>query len=811
MLKKYVFFVSLLWVNILIAQQNLDGQIDKLLFNYTNENVSEKVFLHLDKPYYAAGERIWFKAYLVDGIFHKADSLSAVLYVDVLKNGDDKIVNSGRFRLDGGLGHGELLLPDSIANGLYTIRAYTNWMRNFSMDFFYKQTFEVIGGKVSPSPQNIVNTFDFDFQLMPESGYWVDGIQTKVAFKAIDNNGKGIDVSGFILMNDKDTIGKISSEHLGMGFFRIRPKLGAKYTVEVTDNYNRLRKKVELPKTEEFGAVLTIDNFESKDYINLSIRTKYPTYGKPMKIVAQSRGLVAYTGNFQSSDVKTVQNVPRNLLSDGIVHFTLFDESNNPICERLVFNTQPKSFNVKLISNKPSFSKREKTTLEFEITDDNGKPIDESFFSLAVTDASQVLQGKNQENIYTYFFLGSDLKGQVEQPAYYFDSKNEKAQKHLDLLMMTQGWTRFQWREVFSNNKKDFAYYPEVGINISGKALKSNKKALKEAIHITGLLRNEETRQSIMNDTELNGKFDIYGLNFQDSADLVLTAWKNEDEKEYITQLEFPERQKGEFIKRSPVFSFQKEEEVAKEYIDNAKFSIALEKNVFYTELKTLDVKAKKEQKVDNRRPYGDKVYKSLDYRKMGGVGGLSVLESMQSRLPGIEIKCNYTGKNCQVRVRGNVSMNGNNEPLYLLDGVPVEQFVIQAMPLHEIERVDVLTGASAIIYGPRAAAGVINVLTRSGSTQDPSEIETPFAKIHRVMGYNKVKEFYTPKYNEPNPPADHDARATIFWSPMIKVTKGWSRVEFFNSDETTEVHCLMQGMDGKGKVGIGSLIYKVK
>lgn len=811
-MKKFLFFICVLSFNLLIAQDNNTVSFEKLLLSFTNENVTEKVFLHLDKPYYAAGERVWFKAYLVDGVFHKADSLSAVLYVDILKNGDSKIINSGNFRLDGGLGHGELLLPDSIANGFYTIRAYTNWMRNFSSDFFFKQTFEVIGGKAIQATQNMANSFDFDLQFMPESGHLVDGIQNKVAFKAIDNNGKGIDFQGVILMNNKDTLGKISSEHLGMGFFRVRPKFGVKYSVSVKDpSNNKFEKIFELPKVEEFGAVLSVDNFESKDYINLSIRTKFPNYGNPMKIVAQSRGLVAYTGSFQSSEVKTVQNVPRNLLSDGIVHFTLFDEANNPICERLVFNTLPKPFNIKLSSNKPTFRKREKTTLEFEVTDENGKPVDESFFSLAVTDAAQVLQGKNQENIYSYFFLGSDLKGQVEQPAYYFESKNEKAQKHLDLLLMTQGWTRFNWKDVFSSTPKKYDFYPEVGININGRVVKSNNKALKESIHITGLLKNEEVSQTIMNDTEINGVFNIYGLNFQDSADLVLTAWKNENQKDYITYLEFPKQQVGEVIKRSPVFTFQKEQEISNEYIENAKFLIALEKDAIITELQTLNVKAKREKVVDNRRPYGDRVYKTIDYRKNGSVGGLSVLESMQSQLAGIEIKCNYTGKNCQVRIRGNVSMMGNNEPLYLLDGVPVEQFAIQALPLNQIERVDVLTGASAIIYGPRAAAGVINVLTKNGNPNDSSELETPFAKKHRVKGYNRVKEFYLPKYDVPNPPADHDARATIYWNPMIKVTKGWSKVEFFNSDESTEVNCIIQGIDGKGNVGIGNLTYKVQ
>jgi hypothetical protein len=261
----------------------------------------------------------------------------------------------------------------------------------------------------------------------------------------------------------------------------------------------------------------------------------------------------------------------------------------------------------------------------------------------------------------------------------------------------------------------------------------------------------------------------------------------------------------------SPVFTFKNTENQANEYIENAKMIMAVEKGFFYTELKEVSVKAKKEKKVDHRRPYGDKFIKTVKMES-NSVAGVSVLEYLQSRAPGIEIKCDYTGKNCQVRIRGNVSMSGNNEPTFLLDGVAVEMQTIQALPLYDIEMVDILTGAASVAYANRGAAGVINVLTkRANPNLDPKDILSEGVKVHRVKGYDRVKEFYMPKYDAPNPPADHDARATIYWNPMIKVTKGWSKIEFFNTDEATEVHCLMQGVDGKGAVGIGRAVYKIK
>jgi hypothetical protein len=524
--------------------------------------------------------------------------------------------------------------------------------------------------------------------------------------------------------------------------------------------------------------------------------------------VAQSRGVVAYTGSFKSSDVKVVQNVPRNILQDGIVQLTLFDENGKPVCERLVYNTSPKMFNVKLTPNKNVFKKREKTSLEFEVTDLAGKPIDEAYFSLAVTDGTQVLDAAYAQNIYTYFFLSSDLKGQVEQPAYYFDDSNEKAKKHLDLLLMTQGWTRFAWQDVIGNKKFTYPYLPEPGITISGQAYKTGKRKVNKSLQISGYVSNLTDKQMTMTETLTDGKFSLYGLDFTDSADLMINAYISNKDNEYETFIDAEVWQGSEILNLAPVFAFQSNELAVDEYIQNVKMNLAVEKGFFFTELQEVSVKAKKEKPIDQRRPYGDKYIRTVKVEN--NISGVSPVQYLQGRVPGVEIKCDYTGGNCQIRIRGNASMNGNNQPTFLLDGVPVEQFVIETLSILEVDKIDVLSGAATMIYGNRGAAGVINVLTKRANP-NKNEIVADGVKVHRVKGFNLVKEFYMPKYDAPNPPADPDGRATIYWNPMVKVTKGWSKVEFFNTDENTQVNCILQGMDGKGAVGIGRASYKVE
>lgn len=114
------------------------GQLE----NYANAYPQEKVYLHLDKPYYAAGDDIWFKAYVTIGQFNLLSGLSKILYVDLI-NRHEQVAQSLRLPLIGGVTVGDFKLADSLSEGNYRIRAYTNWMRNFEEELFYDRTLPV--------------------------------------------------------------------------------------------------------------------------------------------------------------------------------------------------------------------------------------------------------------------------------------------------------------------------------------------------------------------------------------------------------------------------------------------------------------------------------------------------------------------------------------------------------------------------------------------------------------------------------------------------------------------------------------------
>ena len=119
----------------------------------------EKVHLHLDKPYYAAGDSIWFKAYVVAAEDNKLSGISKILYAELIDD-RDSVVQSLRLPLAAGLGSGNFSLADTLQEGKYRVRAYTQWMRNFGEDFFFDKTVPI--GNVTPG--NITSDIQYVYK-----------------------------------------------------------------------------------------------------------------------------------------------------------------------------------------------------------------------------------------------------------------------------------------------------------------------------------------------------------------------------------------------------------------------------------------------------------------------------------------------------------------------------------------------------------------------------------------------------------------------------------------------------------------------
>lgn len=460
-MKNTLLVLLLFFAKIAFGQEDFGQKVAYKLLDYSYVNGVEKVFLHLDKPNYTVGENVCFKSYIMEGAKYKSDPSTEVFYCDLLENQSGALIKKATFKSYTGLGDGFFTIPDSLVSGKYIFRAYTKYMENFDEKFFFRQNINIF----NPNKEALKNVLPFDFYLyfMPESGKLVEDIQTKVSFKVSDNQGQSIDCQGIIVGQKGDTITSFTTEKLGLGYFRLKPKANERYSAKLT--INGKTKDFPLPKTEQYGYILNIDNSTSLETVSLGVKAKLPEneLKKPMLIIGQARGNFAFLGRFESSNSKTVLAIPKAMFPDGIVHFTVFDAKGIPFAERIIYNKSPNLLNINVLVEKEKTQNIENLALLFSVFDRDGKPIDANL-SLSVTDSSQVMEDEFAQNMTSYLPLVADMKTSVESPSYYFDRKNPDASKQLDLLMMSQNWSRFTWKNILQDEKNKNRFGAEKNI-----------------------------------------------------------------------------------------------------------------------------------------------------------------------------------------------------------------------------------------------------------------------------------------------------------------------------------------------------------
>ncbi len=109
---------------------------------YTDKLPDEKIYLHTDKTFFKPGEDIWFRGYLVEGSSHTVQKTSHVVYVELI-NPRGTVDRTLTLLAQKDQLHGDFHLDESAPGGLYKIRAYTQWMKNFGEETFFEKEIQV--------------------------------------------------------------------------------------------------------------------------------------------------------------------------------------------------------------------------------------------------------------------------------------------------------------------------------------------------------------------------------------------------------------------------------------------------------------------------------------------------------------------------------------------------------------------------------------------------------------------------------------------------------------------------------------------
>ncbi len=804
----------------------LKNTVVKLQSFYSGHTI-EKAYLHFDKPYYVAGDTIYFKAYVTFGEQHELSRQSGVLYADLI-GPRNNIYKSIKLQLKDGLAWGDFALADSLVKGIYKIRAYTQLMKNVSGSAIFEQPVP-IGSFNYPKPDNKALENKADLQFFPEGGDLVYGLNSKVAFKAINSTGLGLNVKGVVTDNDGKTITSFASTHLGMGFFNLTPEEGKTYKADVTFA-DGTQHTFNLPAPAASGIFFNITN-EDPDKLTLGISCNSAFYSqnqnKEFNVVINS-GVAVSSASVKLNNPLLAINLSKKQFRTGVMQFTLFSPAGEPLTERLVFIQQPDLLKLKINSDKTSYSAREKISFSLNAMNKSDSLV-AGHFSVSVIDEGKVPIDENKENtILSWLLLSSDLQGYIEEPNYYFANINKETQANLDVLMLTQGYRRFTWKKLLNDGYPQQPAQPENELEIKGLVTTLRGKPIERGkVNLVSI----EGGPMLTQITDKDGRFDFIKLSFTDSARFILKAATEKDRSD--TRIKYLVDPPEKISMKTYQQSFAGFDSLMANSLRNRRMqqeSVVKYGKITGRLLKEVKIKETKENPFEAVRIPGeaDQLLNRSDIQSEGRLSdclngklvGVTFVQDETTLIntpylsipvglgSGVQSKLDPAHPNATAG-----TFKGNPPMLIVVDDVKQpKEYRIDDVNLNDVEKVEVFRYASTTIFGPGGGAGVIYITTATGGGKASTRGNAVGILPITAQGFYKAREFYSPKYETGLASKEPDLRSTIFWKPELVTDKtGNASFDYYNADGPGTYRVVIEGIDEKGNIGRQVYRYKVE
>jgi hypothetical protein len=783
----FYLFILLLFTCASAQAQRFDSALSKL----NKEYKQEKLYLHFDRDVYNAGDTIWFKAYLFTGNY--PSQISKTLYAELL---DDKgkvlerrtapiVMSSAAAAFD---------LPPNLANSVVYIRAYTKWMLNFDSSFIYTKAITIATLKKTDkefiAPRGSLHFF-------PEGGDLVQDVASRVAYKATDQFGMPINISGDVLDNKSNKILSFKSEHDGMGSFELQPKPGEIYKAIWKDEKGKTHETL-LPVAKQNGIVIEVSNNLLQIEFKIKRAANSPLLYPFVYVVAQMNQQLLYKAKANLTKLISVSGIiPSESLPSGIVQVTILTPDETPIAERITFiNPSASSFITDLNTALNDMGKRKKNVIQIDVPDTIACNL-----SVSITDADLDPVAKG-DNIFSNVLLTSDIKGYVHQPAYYFSSDADSVADHLDLVMMTNGWRRFNWKNIMANHWPKIIYQPENYIAIEGQIHGLNKTLLANK-ELNGVieLKNKD-REFLSTPVFVDGKFIFPDMIFYDTAKLFY-QFNNDKNKSLTSKASFdiktnllkatlqlkPDSLSLLSLIKLDTSIIAKNIKIYKEQLSD----LELRKVKTLKEVVITTKKKSKQEMMDEE--YTSGLFSGGDNRTflpeddLSFLSSQSVLSYLQSRVAGLQVS---TGAQPSISWRGSPTALFMNE-------IVQDIGMIQTIPMSDVAMIKVFNPPFFGAFGA-GAGGAVAVYLKKGATGNQM---TKGLDNVTISGYSPVKEFYSPDYSKINQMIGADYRKTLYWNPFVITDKKKRRIllPFYNNDITKKIKIIVEGCNEDGKL----------
>ncbi|SFG60495.1 hypothetical protein [Pedobacter insulae] len=637
-----------------------------------------------------------------------------------------------------------------------------------------------------------------DLQYMPEGGVMVNGIYGKVAFKALDTDGLGREIEGSIVNNTNEVVSIFKSIYKGMGSFYLLPKKGERYTAVYKQNGKEMQ--LDLPLAKDNGTTMRIDHLSKPDSLLIYIKaSESKRSDQHYELIAQAGDENLMALSFSLKNGFTNLKLAKNIFPDGIIHFTLFSPDQLPLNERQVFINNRQKIELALKTNKYSYKPRDSISLEITSTKENGLPLSGAF-SISVIDNSQVKEEAYEENIASYFLLQSNLKGNIEDPSWYFANNDPLTLAALDHLLLTQGWTGYNWNEILESNQL-VKFNVEKASTIQGKVTGLIKKPLSN-INLT-LLSLGKNSLMMTTTSDLKGEFSFFDLPLIDTANYVIKASRingktpssNIYVDEFIPSLLVPVTK---FI--YPLYVNANDTTI--NFYRNGAKRLKQEENRLASLtgnlLKEVEIKGfRKDLLVEENwdaRPFisiGEEELKKMPRKKL--------LDVMKEKLPGFaRSRWWQTCETPTIEHAMEDFVVGTQHVSWIridkaknVGSVPREFF--EYLFAEDVKHIEIYKGCVSYYLDitTRTGDGVNGVYKPNGLS------------VYRPLVINMSKEFYSPKYGVNHNSTIPDLRSTIFWDANVVTDEnGKAKLSFYAADLPGSYTIKVEGTDLMGRFG---------
>ncbi|MGB3008481.1 MAG: hypothetical protein WBC06_18335 [Chitinophagaceae bacterium] len=805
-------------ISVLILFSFFCGNAQKpedLLTTWDQQHPIEKAYLHFDRDNYLAGDTAWFKAYLFSHF--RPDTISSVLYVELM-NESSILITKKILPVLIGSTNGQLELPDSLVTGTYLVRAFSPTMLNNGTDYIFRKSIFIFGKmknkQQTPSIKKANNNTRLDF--FPEGGNLVAAFTNTIAYKATEESGIPVSVSGNIYNQQNEKIVSFTSYHDGMGMVEIFPKPGEKYYAMLDGDIQA--KRYFLPDVADKGIVVTMIPHPQGNFFEIQQRPNDPDFNAAY-MIGQMQHQVVFRQEL-SKGLKEVQGIVNTeKLNSGILQITIFNKEDIPLAERLCFvNNKEYLQPTELRTDTLSFFEKGRNHFKIIIKDTV-----QGNLSISITDADYALSPLRNNNIISGLLLTSDIRGDVFNPAWYFSSDSDSVRTALDLVMMTNGWRRFVWKELSQNKNRNNVFEDPAFMTITGKVkLRGTNKAYTDK-QLVALISAEGMKQNTqLVSTDRLGNFKLDSLLVFGKARIFLIEPLSKKSQYIDIELADDTLDKNfslEVLNSLPVAGANNEILEAKEKLLSDYEKI---KNASGLMLEGVTINARKKTPVEEvEEKYTNGFFSSnafavriidlvnteepivqeniFDYL-ISRVPGLKVIEPnyMDAPIPGLDPRYDETRYRLFYRQLPTLSALGNPAMVIYLNEVETDANVIATLPASEIALIKIYSSFAPAEGG--ASGGAMAIYTKK-DTDLPHETK---GSVINCDGFSIIKQFYAPDYKiQTSLKSKEDNRITLDWRPNIFVNNinPVIPVSFYNSDRTNRFRVVVEGVTTSGKL----------